>query len=350
MRALVASYILCAGMSLAHTQALAQQAHPGQGDAQQAQRANQPAPAVRLDEEYGNAFLRYMPYTRPATPKPEEPKAPPQAAPKPPEKATKVDVEWLRKNYPLLEQRAIDDPSESNLAALAYARRIVLDKSQRLAEGLVRVTREDPLLNENSRIPQASVGAAAVTRANAKAQDAAVKELAKTGGLLVFVDSKCRFCSMQLPVLDLMRRDTGIEALVISVDGAVPAGYKGPVVRDNGMFERLRLTLTPSIVFVPQPRGFKGATDPNRYLVVSQGYYTADELTKQIAFAGYKAGALSEAVRRDLSVWDTGVASIEDLADLKLDPNDPASFRSAVGPRLLKQYGAPAIDGARGPK
>jgi conjugal transfer pilus assembly protein TraF len=311
-----------------------------------------PAPAVRLDEDYGNAFLRYVPYSRPKAEeaKPVPPPAAPTPAPKPPEeKEQQVNVEWLRKNYPLLEQRAIDKPTKENLEALAYVRRVVLDKSQRFAEGLIEVTKQDPLLDENNRVPSASAGANAVQRANVLAQEAAVKELASTGGLFVFVDSRCRFCAMQLPILEILKRDTGMDAMVISIDGYVPKGYKGPVVRDNGMFQRLKLTLTPSIVYVDRPKAFRpGQADPNRYLIVSQGFYAADDLAKQIAYAGFRAGGLSAEVRRNLSIWDTGVATVDDLSALKLDVNDPASISRAIAPLLRSQYEQPLAGVAAG--
>lgn len=296
-------------------------------------------------DAYGDAFLNYEPYVVPALPAsaPQAvatvtPASPPAAASAPGDGKQVVNVAFLRKVYPELEQRAIDNPTDANVSDYMYAKRIILDKAQRFSEAVARVLHEDPALDENNRVPYASIGAQSVANANYQAQQNAVGELSKIGGLVVFVDGSCRFCAMQLPVLDLLKRGTTMEYLVISLDGTRPKGYKGNIMADNGLFHKLGLKLTPSIVFVPHPHAYTGATDPNRYLIVSQGYYAEDELVKQIAFAGHDTQMLSADVMRDLNVWDRGVATTQDLNNLRLNPDQPGSFKEILQPYLLKQY------------
>ena len=313
---------------------------------------------VLLEDGYGDAFVNYRPYVGPApAPKASEP-APALAAKSvslaasasPPPGPQKVDVAWLRRNYPLLRDRAIDDPSPDNVAAMAYVQRVVVDKSQRFSEAWAQVMREDPLLSENSRVPYASVGAQSVANADRLAQQRAARELAATGGLLVFVDGACRFCAMQLPIVATLKRDFGLEHLVVSLDGAAPNLAKGahsraipnlpklPELPDNGLFKKLGLVLTPSIVYVPRPQGYASGADPNRYLVVAQGLYAQDELVKQLAYAGFGSGLLSAQTRADLGVWDRGVASTQDLSTLRLDVDDPQGIKRALQPTLIKRY------------
>ena len=310
------------------------------------------AAGVLLEDGYGDAFVNYRPFVGPApAPKASEPV--PAAPPKPVSQAAsaavppgpqKVDVAWLRRNYPLLRDRAIDDPSPDNVAAMAYVQRVVVDKSQRFSEAWAQVMREDPLLNENSRVPYASVGAQSVANADRLAQQRAARELAATGGLLVFVDGACSFCAMQLPIVATLKRDFGLEHLVVSVDGAGPNAAKGapsralPELPDNGLFKKLGLVLTPSIVYVPRPQGYASGADPNRYLVVAQGFYAQDELVKQLAYAGFGSGLLSAQTRADLGVWDRGVASTQDLSTLRLDVDDPQGIKRALQPTLIKRY------------
>jgi conjugal transfer pilus assembly protein TraF len=305
-----------------------------------------PGQAAPLDEGYGDAFLHYKPYVVPQPPKPKasapepEPDARKAAAEpaKPASGAQKVDVAWLRQAYPLLEVRAIDDPSDDNVAAKMYVQRIILDKGQRYAEAQMRVVRADPLLNENNRVPTASMGARMVANADMEAQQQAVRELGAIGGLMVFVDSTCRFCAAQLPIVEMLRREFGMQALVISLDGSAPKGYTGKVLPDNGMFRRLRLQLTPSVVYVARPQAITAAKDPNRYLVVAQGFYAQSDLVKQIAYAGHDSRLLSDPVMAGLNVWDRGVADTEDLKALSLDVNDPASIKRTLQPLLVKRY------------
>lgn len=304
---------------------------------------SQPSTAKRskLDDGYGDAFLDYQPYVvpgqKPETEQKPEPTAP-SATPKPKEEKQVVDVEWLRRNYRVLEDKAIDNPNDDNVNAYLYTKRIVLDKSQRFSEAVFRVMTTDPFLNENNRIPQASAGARSVRAADTLAQEQAVRELASQGGLIFFLDGSCRFCAMQAPVIQALKSNYNMEFLVVSLDGSIPSKYSGPYVKDNGLYGKLGLKLTPSIVYVPKPKSYKAGADPNQYLIVAQGFYAQDELVKQIAFAGFKTKLLAENTRRDLDVWNRGVASTDDLRSLELNPEKPETFKSTLQPILAKQY------------
>lgn len=296
-------------------------------------------------DAYGDAFLNYEPYVTPAAPASDPPAAAaatptpaPVPATPPKDESQVATVAFLRKVYPKLEERAIDNPTDANISDYMYAKRLILDKAQRFSDAVARVLHEDPVLDENNRVPYASIGAQSVQNANYQAQQHAVEELSQIGGLLVFVDGSCRFCAMQLPILDMLRRGYNVQYFVISLDGTRPKGYKGTVTADNGLFHKLGLKLTPSIVFVPHPRAYTGLTDPNQYMIVAQGFYAEDQLIKQIAFAGHDTQLLSAGVMRDLNVWDRGVATTQDINSLRLDPNQPGSFKAILQPYLLKQY------------
>lgn len=325
--------LLCAASASASIAQTAGTQQGGQGDRE--------PPRVELREDYAEHFLRYEPL-------PARRKAEPASAPVPMQQAapaqgpaasgaSKVTMDWLRTNYPLLEVRAMDDPSPVNLRAAAYVKRIVLDKASRYASAMQQAVLADPLLNENSRIPYASMGAAAVRNADLQAQAAAIREMAKGGGLLVFVDGQCRFCKAELPILEHLHHEYGLEYLLVSIDGSTIPGAKAAAIRDTGVFAKLGLKLTPSMVFVPRPTAYQGG-DPNTYLVVSQGFYAADELVKQISYAGYQKHLLAATTMRDLGVWDRGILDTADLATLRLDPTKPESIPEQIQPLLMKQY------------
>jgi conjugal transfer pilus assembly protein TraF len=306
----------------------------------------EPSPTFRLADDYGNSFLAGKPYIVPGDPKKDPKKPTPLAVPSPsaaaptnPQKEA-VTVEFLRKNYPILEQRAIDNPDDKNaLQAYLYTRRIILDKSENFAKKAWDEIQTDPLLSENSRIPLASSGALQVANIAYWAQEAAMRELAALGGLFIFVDSTCTFCEIQMPLIQTLKNLYGLEYLVVSLDGKAPKGYKGALLRDNGMYKRLGLRITPSLVFVPRPKSFGvNDKDPNRYLIVSQGYYALTSLVKNIAFAGHREKLLSAATSANLTIWDKGVTSSQDLAGLRLDPNDPAGFKKAIEPLISNSY------------
>ena len=165
-----------------------------------------------------------------------------------------------------------------------------------------------------------------------------VRELATIGGIVVFVDGSCRFCADQLPIIERLRRQFGLEYIVVSLDGARPKGFNGQTRRDNGLFNKLGLQLTPSVVFVPNPKSYTNGVDPNKYFVVSQGFYAQDEMAKQIAYAGHFTNLLSADTMKDLDVWDRGVASAKDLDSIELDAAKPETFKQVLQPILQKQY------------
>lgn len=301
------------------------------------------APRIDLREDYAEHFLHYEPLIG-------RPQAAPESAPvpavapaaaasphTPASGASKVDIRWLQTNYPLLAEQTMNDPSPVNARALAYVQRIILDKASRYANAMHDAVLADPLINENSRVPYASMGAAAVRNADLQAQSTAVRELARIGGLLVFVDSQCRFCKAELPILEHLHHEYGIDYLLVTIDGAAIPGSNAPVVRDTGVFSKLGLKLTPSIAFVPKPTAYQGS-DPNTYLIVSQGFYAADELVKQISYAGYQKRLLADATMRDLAVWDRGILDVSDLATLELDPSKPETIPQRIEPLLMKRY------------
>ena len=296
---------------------------------------------LRLNESYGEEFLHYRPLKIPAEKKDTSltPAPTSKAAPKAPDdKKQLVNVEWLKKNYQLIENRAIDNPSEANVSAYLYTKRIILDKASRLNMAVRDATFQDPLLNENNRVPFASVGAQSVANTDYRAQEQAVREMAEQGGIVIFVDGDCRFCEMQIPVIEALKGEFGLEFLMVSIDGHSPKNFKGSVTTDNGLYKKLGLKLTPSIVYVAKPKGYKDGIDPNTYLIVSQGYYTQQGLVKQLAYAGHHTKLLTDATQKDLKVWERGIASSDDLKTLRLDPDKPETFKQTLQPLLLKQY------------
>lgn len=113
-----------------------------------------------------------------------------------------------------------------------------MDKAQRHQEVVTKVMNEDPLLNENNRIPYATMGSQSIRNADYLAQQQAVREMAEQGGMVMFVDSTCRFCGMQIPIAASLKNLYGIETLVVTLDGKAPKGYIGPLVPDNGLFQK----------------------------------------------------------------------------------------------------------------
>lgn len=305
---------------------------------------------VYIDDAKLGDFLRGKSWSRP---QPKDPQAPlpkpseaPQKANQPKQGKQKITLDWLRQNIEIYERRAQETQKKEDIEAYMYLRRVLYDKAQNYATRSVEVMRENPLVDENNRIPYASFGQAAIGKVNSTAIDKANLQMAEQGGLWVFVDSTCAFCKDMLDVIRMHKRDMGMPVLVITIDGKRPKGYSeslGPLVADNGFFRVLGLQLTPSVVYVHKPDYTKGIEN-NRFLVVSQGFYSQDKLQRTIAYAGYSsmrdtkafAGLLSPDVVEGLNAWNRGVIAAKDINNIEIDPNDPASIKQAIEPFLAK--------------
>lgn len=298
--------------------------------------SKQEASGVETLDSYGDAFTNYQPLA--VSPKEAKVLPPKKAAQTAKPAEQKVDAKWLQENYVLLETKVFNNPTKENAEAYAYMRRIVMDKSQRMGNAVDEAVRDDPLLNENNRVPYSSSGSISIRNANIQAQQDAVREMSEVGGLLVFVDGSCRFCAMQMPIIDMLAKQYGTKVLIISLDGVAPKGFTGNTVNDNGLYGKLQLKLTPSIVYVHKPKGYANGVDLNQYFTVSQGYYALDDLVKMVSFAGFKSKLLSAQVQKDLDIWNRGVASVDDLNKLTLDVSNPASFKQKIQPLLLQRY------------
>lgn len=305
---------------------------------------------VYIDDAKLGDFLRGKSWSRPQPkdlqaplPKPGET---PQKADQPKPGKQKITLDWLRQNIEIYERRAQETQKKEDIEAYMYLRRVLYDKAQNYATRSVEVMRENPLVDENNRIPYASFGQAAIGKVNSTAIDKANQQMAEQGGLWVFVDSTCTFCKDMLDVIRMHKRDMGMSVLVITIDGKRPKGYSeslGPLVADNGFFRALGLQLTPSVVYVHKPDYTKGIEN-NRFLVVSQGFYSQDKLQRTIAYAGYSsmrdtkafAGLLSPDVVEGLNAWNRGVIAAKDINDIEIDPTDAASIKQAIEPFLAK--------------
>jgi len=107
-------------------------------------------------------------------------------------------VAWLRKQMPIMLERAMDNPSKENVAAYYYVQRVLLDKSQNFAEKAREVTSTDPLLDETNRIPLSTLGAGLFGRLELKAHNDALKYLTQKGAIWVFYSSTCDYCRPQI--------------------------------------------------------------------------------------------------------------------------------------------------------
>lgn len=299
--------------------------------------------AQQLTDDYTADFLWGKPYIvkRQEPVKKEDQKK--QAASK---DEVKVDADLLRDQLPKLLDKAWSNPTVENVTNYRTAQKILTDKSSRFAETWEEVNQTNPFLSENNSVPIASMGAVYVRQIDSEAQQAAMRELAMHSGLFVFVDSQCKYCGIQLKVIQYLKAEYKMDSLIISIDGSMPKGFENfPFVIDNGLYRRLKLQLTPVTVLVIKPDAGKVAksVDSNKYVIVSYGFYAVDQMVKNIAYAAFKSKVLSNEVAQQMNPWNYGVASTQDLNGLTVSGD--MNFTKAYQPLLEKAFKNPSAQG-----
>jgi conjugal transfer pilus assembly protein TraF len=267
----------------------------------------------------------------PPKPVPAKP-APVKEEPKPPaerptyQQPAPFSTEWLRENLPKLLDRAIDDPSEENLAAYFYAQRVLMDKSQNFAEKARAVVMSDPLLDENSRVPMATFARIANMGASQEARDEALSRLASVGGLWMFYRSDCRYCE---PMADALM---GFEAKYKFLTTFVALDHK-PLkilkewVNDEGQAKALGVKIAPTVFFV---------VPPNNYFIVAQGAMSMPELGDRILLAAETHGLLKDEEIKAIYPERRGLLSGEDMKDGAT--TDPKELVKRLRERLRSSY------------
>jgi conjugal transfer pilus assembly protein TraF len=263
-------------------------------------------------------------------PKEKKPTKPLPATPAPaasqPKKDEPFSVAWLRKNLPIFREHAIDSPTKENIETYMYAQRVAMDKSQNFAEATQRVVYADPFLDENNRVPLSSFAKPAFLLSVDKSGNEALNELAKTGGLWLFFDSKCDYCKVQAHILKQVAKKHGFLTKFISLDGKgipeIPA-----FVQDNGYVAKLSMRVTPTTVLV---------VPPNTYLIISQGMMSADQLEERILVAAESQNLLSPDLAAKVAQFSRGVLKTEDLQNGAGE--DPAIWIKTLKERLKGRY------------
>ncbi len=231
-------------------------------------------------------------------------------------------AKWLEDNLPKLVNKALDDPSPENMANLAYAQRVTIDKSQKFAEGYHQAVMTDPFLDEENRVPSASYSNILFGRMLDKDKKAVLDYLGTVGGLWVFTDApdKCSACGTYLNVAKTLARANHFPIREISItttEGIAAA-------------KKLRLKVTPTTVF---------AVPPNGYYLVSQGLLAQDQLEERILIAATAYKLLPKELEEKANPYSKGVLTNNDLKGVELNA-DPSQVMKTLRDKINKSLDA----------
>lgn len=235
-------------------------------------------------------------------------------------------VEWLRVSMPILLDEAINNPTKENVEAYEYAKRVMLDKSQRYAEMTQQVVANDPYLDENNRVPFATFAKKAFLSERTENLTKAMKYLSDIAGIWMFFDSTCNFCHLQANQILSLGKDYNFQTRFISMNGKgmsmLPEYYV-----DSGQAKKIGLTMTPTTVMV---------VPPNQYFIISQGAMARDQLEERILIAADSNDLLPDELRAGTRAFDKGVLRTEDLQDIGSD--DPKEWVKRLKEKLKGRY------------
>jgi len=289
-----------------------------------AEQALDEAPVGRFIERKGEGWYWYQDPKEKISRKP-LPVTPAKAEAQP-KKDEPFSVAWLRKNLPIFREHAIDSPTQENIEAYMYAQRVAMDKSQNFAEATQRVVYADPFLDENNRVPMSSFAKPAFLLSVEKSGNAALNELAKTGGLWMFFDSKCDYCKVQAHILNRVAKKHGFLTKFISLDGKGTPEIP-EFVKDNGHAAMLNMRVTPTTVLVVPPK---------TYLIVSQGMMAETQLEERILVAAESQNLLSPELAAKVAQYTRGVLKTDDMKNGAGE--DPAIWVKTLKDRLNGRY------------
>jgi conjugal transfer pilus assembly protein TraF len=250
--------------------------------------------SVSYFEDKQRGWFWYEVQPEPTTKKPIEPaipdSTPPISAEKPPKPEThEMPVEptplssaWLKQNMERYLNKAIDEPTQENVAAFYYLQRVMMDKAERFTNAARYVVMSDPQLDETVRRPISTFAANEANHQAGVAADRALKDIAAHVGILFFFRSDCQYCHVQAPILSMLEGAYGFKIYAVSLDGLpMPNGLFGNFKLDKGQAALLGVEQTPAL-FLMNP--------PKQIVPLSQGVLSLEEMTSRILLAGKVAG------------------------------------------------------------
>ena len=250
-------------------------------------------------------------------PEPEEepvpaPSAPAESAQKPPKP---MSVEWFAKNYQVIRDRAVNNPTRENLRAELYAQKVMMDKSEVYARKRQYMQKSDPLLQEGDRLPLFGATSLAMIQNQDILKEKALGELYNESGLMVFYDENCQFCRQSITVVNyLHRKFPKLDIRVYARNTAQPDVVQG-LLQDIKVYpddlinvsERLEITNWPSYVLV---------TPDNTFSLISKGMINLDTLKDRTLIAGFEHGILGKEWYEKIHHTQMGLIASNEYSDL----------------------------------
>ncbi|QIR16429.1 conjugal transfer protein TraF [Shewanella aestuarii] len=245
-----------------------------------------------------------------------------------PEEMIEINAEWLKENIPVLQMKAINNPSPENLGAFYSAQRVMLDMSSNFAAKTQDYFRkEGNFLSEDHRRPTESFMLNKFKLETHKQTKPVLQKVSSYGGLWFFYSSQCPYCLKQLPVMRSLEI-SGMDVLYVSLDGGIIPGipedkvvydYNGKVAQD------FNIQVTPTTYLVSK--------DAQHFKLLNQGSVSLPKMQLSIFQNAYAMDWINELEYQSVkAIKGTNTLANGNIAVKASEIDDPAVLQ-----RLLEQ-------------
>ena len=241
-----------------------------------------------------------------------------------------LSAAWFRANLDDYRDRALDDPSPTNVEAYLYLQRIALERAGSFAEASAAAAVKDPWLDANSERPIATYAAQAIDAQAETTRTTVLSELAKDAGILFFYQADCPLCDSQAGVLKLAEDLHGFEIMAVSLDGSPPSGGLETHRVDEGQAETLGVAALPA-TFLIQP--------PNLVAPIAQAPLDLKTLGRRIIGQAHAAGLIPDDTYNATRAIQRPFNLPTDLGDL---PPDAMENPKRLVAHIRQRLGLPA--------
>ncbi|UJF20209.1 conjugal transfer protein TraF (plasmid) [Vibrio sp. SS-MA-C1-2] len=224
--------------------------------------------------------------------KKEKPTPPPPSASPATTSAKPLSSEWIRANWTVFRDAAIDNPSPENIRRLRNLQRVIMDKAQVFSEEFMKDVAQNSMLDETVARPTSSFGIIAHGREAYLAKKPLIEKIGQQAGFWFFYESDCPYCNKQAPLMKSIE-NMGIKTQAISIDGpALSSGLFADnfIVDRKGKYKELGVSRVPALFLVTHDGEF--------IIPVSQGILTQNEIL-EMTFKQSKAAGLITAEEYD---------------------------------------------------
>lgn len=197
-------------------------------------------------------------------------KKPADELPQSGEEAQKV-LEDLQQSVKLARALAIMNPTTENVKSYIQQQEVVMGKSAMFSDVWRRTIWQNPDLDYSLKHrPTDNVAIKNYDNQQMDKTKQIMANIAETQGLVFFVRGDCQYCHAFAPILKQFQETYGLKVMVVTLDGGTIGPFERETVPDNGIAQRLNVTVTPSL--------FLADTRNNKFLPIGSGVMSITEL------------------------------------------------------------------------